>query len=407
MASINPYTISVPDAELEKLHEKLSHTTFPDELEEAGRDMGAPLSDIKRLVEYWKTKFDWKSQEKRLNQLPQYTTEIQAEGFDALKIHFVHQRSGVKEAIPLFFCHGWPGSFMEVTKLLGPLTRGGGGSPAFHVVAISLPNFAFSEGPKKRGFSLGQYAETCHKLMLRLGYNEYVTQGGDWGFFVTRAMGFKYPNHIKASHYNADGGMAPSWIQQPIQAIRHAVTPYTEREKKGLERSEWFFKEGVGYAIVHETKPQTVGYALTDSPVALLAWIYEKLRDWTHDYPWTDDEVLTWVSVYWFSTAGPAASLRIYYEVSHQKDRKMWAEVRQGAYLKDVKIGQSHFPRDIRVLPRAWTQTLGDVVWENFQEAGGHFAAWEQPAELVEDLQNMFAKSSPAYGVIKGQEGYA
>ncbi|KAF2180283.1 alpha/beta-hydrolase [Zopfia rhizophila CBS 207.26] len=406
MASIEPYTIRVPDFELEKLREKLSHSTFPDELDGAGRDLGAPLSDIKRLVEHWRTTFDWRSHEKKLNRLAHYMVGIEVEGFGTLKIHFIHQKSDVKQAIPLLFCHGWPGSFIEVTKILDQLTVGGGTSPAFHVVAISLPNFAFSKGPKKTGFSLAQYAETCHKLMLRLGYDEYVTQGVDWGFYVTRLIGFKYPNHCRGSHYNADSGTPPSWVRQPWQAIKHFLTPYTEREKQGMERSEWFMKEGIGYAIQHETKPQTIGYALADSPVALLAWVYEKLYDWTDNYPWTDDEVLTWISIYWFSTSGPAASVRIYYEMAHEKDRKMWSDIRQGGYMKHVKIGMSHFPRDIRVLPNAWTRNLGNVVYESFRESGGHFAAWEQPEMVVEDLQKMFGRDGPAYALIKGSEGY-
>lgn len=155
--------------------------------------------------------------------------------------------------------------------------------------------------------------------MLQLGYPKYVTQGGDWGFYITRAIGLLYSESCLASHINMVRASPPSWSEHPLLALSHSVTPYTEDEQKGLQRSDWFATQGSGYRLLQSTKPQTLGYALQDSPVALLSWIYEKLHDWTDSYPWTDDEILTWVSIYWFSTAGPAASVRIYYEVTHSE----------------------------------------------------------------------------------------
>jgi hypothetical protein len=179
MADIEPYSIAVPASAIDDLKQRLSLARFPDELDDAGWDMGSPLSDVKRLTQYWKDNYDWRATEKELNKLPQFITPIQCDGFEPLAIHFVHQPSQVKNAIPLLFIHGWPGSFMEVTKILGPLGEGDGiNAPAFHIVAPSLPNFGFSESTKKRGFALAQYAETLNKLMLKLGYSEYVTQGG-------------------------------------------------------------------------------------------------------------------------------------------------------------------------------------------------------------------------------------
>ena len=153
--------------------------------------------------------------------------------------------------------------------------------------------------------------------MLSLGYNEYVTQGGDWGFTVTRAVAKLYPKHCKATHINLILAQRPKWTSNPLLALQHALGPYSEKTKAGLKRSEWFRKEGYGYNLEHSTKPQTIAYALNDSPVALLAWIYEKLHDWTDEYPWTDEEILLWVSIYWFSRMGPGAAHRIYYEVTH------------------------------------------------------------------------------------------
>lgn len=180
---VEPFRISVSEREITHLKEKLSSTDFPDELDDTAWQMGVPVSSMKRLIARWKDGFDWRISEEKLNELPQYVTAIEVEGLETLQIHFVHQRSSVAGAIPLLFCHGWPGSFFEVEKILPLLTKpASGDSVAFHVVAPSLPNFGFSEGTKKRGFGLGQYAEVCHKLMLRLGYIQYTTQGGDWGF---------------------------------------------------------------------------------------------------------------------------------------------------------------------------------------------------------------------------------
>ncbi|KAI4143507.1 MAG: hypothetical protein L6R39_004548, partial [Caloplaca ligustica] len=319
MASIEPFTVSVPDSQLERLSQKLSDANFPDELDEAGWDYGAPLADIKRLTKYWREKYDWRNAEAKINELPNFKTPIEVDGFGSLDIHFVHQKSPIEGAIPLLFAHGWPGSFLEVQKILPLLTSST--TPSFHVVAPSHPNFGFSAGVTKRGFALPQYAETCHKLMLKLGYTRYVTQGGDWGCHITRIMSLLYPDHVKAAHINMIRGCAPTLFSHPLLYLQHKLSPYSAREKGAADRTNWFRKEGYGYNLEQSTKPQTIGYSLADSPVGLLAWIYEKLHDWTDNYPWTEDEILTWVSVYWHSTAGPAASARIYYET--KKDTRL------------------------------------------------------------------------------------
>ena len=246
--------------------------------------------------------------------------------------------------------------------------------------------------------------------MLRLGYHQYVTQGGDWGYYISRCISLLYPQSCKATHLNFDQGAAPSWGREPRAAARYAVTPFTEAEKKGFERSEWFLKEGSAYRTLQMTKPQTLGYALSDSPVALLSWVYEKLHDWTDGYAWTDEEVCTWVSLYWFSVEGPAASVRIYYEAMHPSEEV----VRLGS-TRDrltqwigggVKVGLSHSPMDLRVLPSSWTRTQGEVVYEKNWDSGGHFFAWEEPEHLVHDVREMFGKGGGAEGVVKGRAGY-
>lgn len=318
-------------------------------------------------------------------------------GFGSLNIHYLHQESTSPDAVPLLFCHGWPGSYLEVTKMLLSLTQSVKGV-SFHVVAPSLPNFGWSEGVKKKGFGLAQYAECCDQLMRKLGYKQYVTQGGDWGFYVTRAMGLLYPQRVLASHINMIRASAPTFSKHPLLALRHALKPYDAREKAGFARTQWFANEGSGYRLEQSTKPQTLGYALHDSPVALLAWIYEKLHDWTDGYPWTDDEILTWVSIYYFSTAGPAASLRIYYEATHSGQGGVSRD-RTQEWIGNVKLGMAHSPRELTVVPSTWARTLGPVVFESFKESGGHFAAWENPRGIAQDLVAMFGKGGPCYRI--------
>jgi len=220
---------------------------------------------------------------------------------------------------------------------------------------------------------------------------------------ITRIMGLLYPNHVQASHINMVRGHPPTFTSNPLLAAQHALTPYSQRDKDGFARSEWFLKEGSGYRLEQGTKPQTLGYSLADSPVGLLAWIYEKLHDWTDGYPWTDDEILTWVSIYLFSTAGPAASIRIYYEALHDSQYGRGPTKR---FIPHVKLGLAHFPREITIVPKTWGRTMGPVVFESENESGGHFAAWERPEVIVRDVRGMFGRGGGAYGCVEGREGY-
>ncbi|KAI7335152.1 alpha/beta-hydrolase [Hortaea werneckii] len=394
------YQVAVAEEKIDLLKKKLSLATFPDELEDAAWDYGAPLQDVKRLAKYWEQGFDWRAQEAKLNDLPNHHTGIRVDGFPELDIHYLHQPSESPDAIPLIFVHGWPGSYLEVPKMLSALKQSNKGV-SFHVVAPSLPNFGWSEGPKKQGFGMKQYAETCHRLMQSLGYEKYVTQGGDWGFYITRCMGLLYPESIPASHTNMLRALQPTWTGNPVLALQHAVQPYTERDRKGLERSKWFAEEGTGYRLEQSTKPQTLGYSLTDSPVGLLAWMLEKLHDWTDAYPWTDDEILTWVSIYYFSTAGPAASLRIYYEAVHPRGADAVTRDQTQHWIPKVKLGLLHAPLELTVVPLTWGRTLGPVVHESVQKKGGHFFAWECPDALVQDLRTMFGKGGPCYKAVR------
>jgi len=395
------FKIAVPEEKLSILQQKLALTTLPDEVEDAGWDYGAPLADIRRLVSRWKEGYDWRKYEAQLNaELPQFTRDIEVEGHGTFNIHYIHKKSEVVDAIPLLFVHGWPGSFIEVRKILPLLVQADPEHPSFHVVALGLPGFGFSEAPKKPGFDVAQFAEVGNKLMLSLGYNEYVTQGGDWGHAITNKIAQVYGHkHSKAWHSNLPLTAGPSVFGNPLLLLSHFLFSYTPAEQEGLKRTQWFSQKGMGYLAEQSTQPQTLGYGLTDSPVGLLSWIYEKLVIWSDNYPWDDDEVLTWVSIYWFSRAGPTATLRIYFEAS-----------RGGVDIKSVPttipVGYSHFPKEVFCFPLRWFNDR-NIVFHSQHDSGGHFAAHEKPQELVGDLRKMFGKGGPAYGVVPGKVGYA
>ncbi|KAF9476545.1 alpha/beta-hydrolase [Pholiota conissans] len=400
-----PFKITISDDAISNLREKLALTVFPDELNEAGWDYGVPLSDMRRLIARWKDGYDWRTHEAQLNaELPQYTRDIEIDSFGALNIHYVHQKSKVGDAIPLLFVHGWPGSFIEVRKILPLLVEGSKDSPAFHVVAFSLPGYAFSEAPKKKGFSGNQYAEVGHKLMLSLGYDQYVTQGGDWGYLITRLIANRYGGkHAKAWHTNFPLAVPPRPLTSPLVYLSDLLFGHSAAEKAGLARAEWYHNKTAGYFHEQSTMPQTLGYSLADSPVGLLAWIYEKIIIYSgEDYKWEDDEVLTWMSIYWFSRAGPAASVRIYYEMT-----KTFGNLFSATSSISVAIptGHSYFPKEIVGFPRRWFKHR-HLVFESEHQSGGHFASIEKPNELVEDLRRMFGKGGPAFGVVPGKSGY-
>ncbi|KAI0440577.1 microsomal epoxide hydrolase [Xylaria telfairii] len=395
MSSIKSFKIAIPDSELADLKDRLLRPRYQDEPKDVGRERGVPLADVKRIAKYWATTFNWRKAESALNQFPQFMTDIAAAGFDPVTVHFVHVKSTAKGAMPLMFVHGWPGSFLEGTKLIAPLTEG---TPAFDIVIPSLPNFGFSAGIPRAGFSVDQHAEVLHKLMLRLGYDSYVTQGGDWGAFITRAMASAYgPRHLKAQHLNLGFYSFPSFRRTPSLFVQAMLTPFTAKEKAGLAKTGKFFAEGNGCGAIQSTRPQTLGYGLTDSPAGLLAWVYEKLHDWADEYPWTEEEICTWASIYWFSTAGPAASTRLYYEF--QQDIMTTIERLRG--WMDVKVGFGQFPNDVTTLPRLWAKQLGPTVFQREHPDGGHFPAWEKPEYVVADLREMFGRVGGAEDVVK------
>lgn len=243
--------------------------------------------------------------------------------------------------------------------------------------------------------------------MIALGYETYVCQGGDWGSLITRMMGRNSPTNVRAVHNNFTFFAPANLLWQPLRLVQALVMPWSKAEKQGLANGWNYATTGNTYYKMQQHRPQTVAYCLEDSPVALLGWVYEKLIHWTDNYPWTDDEILTWISIYWFSTAGPGASVRIYLEAENidatygkKDDHDFWGWM-------NVPLGLTQFPKDIAGIPKAFARTLGPVVFENWSETGGHFAAWEKPEILAADLKKMFGKEGKAYGVVKSCDGYS
>ncbi|TFL01817.1 alpha beta-hydrolase [Pterulicium gracile] len=356
-----------------------------DELGDAGWDYGSPLAHIKRLVARWKDGYDWRVHEARINNdLPQFTRDIEIAGFGALNIHYVHQKSSRKSAIPLLYSHGCRWGFI-LPLLTNPTAPD---QVAFHVVAISLPEFGFSDAPKKLGFKAARYAEVAHKIMLSLRYDEYITEGGDWGYLITRIMAQTHgPKHSKAWHTNHPRGARPSLTGSPLLYLANLFTPLTEAEHKGAERTKKINNFGLGYFYEQSTRPQTLEYSLSDAPVGLLAWIYEKLIHWTNEYPWEDDE-------------SPAASLGIYYETVKYHEHEV-----HSFDAPTIPHGVSFFPKELLREPMTWIGNANNLVFTSEHERGGHFASCERPDAIVNDLGSMFGKEGPAYGVVKGLNG--
>lgn len=376
---IRPFKIEVPEAELVDLKQRLARTRWPDEIDEAGWDYGVPLGTMKELVAYWRDQYDWRAAERKLNELPQFKTNI-----DGLDIHFIHVRSKEPAALPLVLIHGWPGSVFEFHNVVGPLTdpaaHGGKREDAFHVVCPSLPGFGFSDKPRERGWSVSRMSEVVAKLMARLGYTRYAAQGGDWGAGVARWLGSYDSEHVVGVHINFPGGGPPN------QADPWAgVTP---EERARVERRRQELQGHGGYSSIQGTRPQTLGYALSDSPAGQAAWIVDKFWAWSDhggnlENSFTKDELLTNVMFYWV-TQSATSSARIYFE------RQQHTGGRQPGR---VPVGVALFPKEINVPPRKWVEAQYPTL-SHFSEMprGGHFAALEQPQLLVEDVRTFFQK---------------
>lgn len=383
---IRPYTIQVPQATLDDLHQRLARSRWPDQMDNTGWEYGVDLGYMKNLVAYWRDKYQWRDQEKKLNNFPQFTTRI-----DGVDIHFVHVRSPHPHALPLLLVHGWPGSFYEFYKMIGPLTEpekhGGKLSDAFHVIIPSLPGFGFSGKTVERGWNSQRMAEVFAKLMARLGYSRYGAQGGDWGGGIARWLATADGGHCVGAHNNFPGANRPT--EDPMRGV-------TPAEIERMQRRISELNDHRAYGAIQGTRPLTIGYALNDSPVGLASWIVDKFWAWSDhggslDNSFTKDEMLTNIMIYWVTETMPS-SVRIYYESQHPSPRPKSMSPFSSTG-KPAPIGYALFPKEINVPPRVWVERAHGGVLAHWTEMprGGHFAALEQPELLVADVRKFFA----------------
>jgi microsomal epoxide hydrolase len=382
--AIRPYTIQVPEADIEDLKARLALTRIPDQIPDTGWDYGTDMAYLRELIDYWRNDFDWREQESALNEFDQFVTQI-----DGVDVHFIHQRSTHEDAMPLLLTHGWPGSIAEFRKIIGPLTQpelyGGDPADAFHVVAPSLPGFGFSGKPEERGYNPERMAHTLAALMQRLGYARYGAQGGDWGAIINRIHAYRYADRLIGLHSNFVLANPPA-----DQALADAVP---EAEMAAREQRQAFMLNEVGYQQIQGTKPQSIGVALNDSPAGLAAWIVEKFHGWSDidrrlpagyglEEKFTKDEILTNISLYWF-TSSITSSARIYYE-----NRNVAMPEPLG--FVTVPTAGAIFPSEIYLTPRIWAEASYNIVRWTPMPQGGHFAAMEEPELLLEDVRAFF-----------------
>ena len=376
---IRPFTIHIPDRQLADLKARLALARIGEPLQGPGWLLGTDTAYLRELVEYWRTRFDWRAQEKRLNQFEQFTTTI-----DGLRVHFLHRRSPRADALPLLITHGWPGSFVEFAKVIAPLTdpaaHGGRAEDAFHVVIPSIPGFTFSEAPREAGYTPAKIAALEAKLMARLGYSRYGAQGGDWGSIISTQVALLDAPHLAGLHLNMCVGGPPAGAD--------ANAGLTPREIERLKVRQVFQAEETGYQQIQGTKPQTIGIALNDSPVGLAAWIVEKFRTWCDcdgnpDTVFSKDELLTNMSLYWF-TQSAASSARIYYESRHAPPAATAGQ------RIEVPTACADFPKEIIWSPRKWLESRYNITRWTEMPKGGHFAAFEQPQLFVDDVRAFF-----------------
>ncbi len=377
--TLHPFTIHVPESALQDLRRRLQSIRWPAVIDAAGWQDGTSLAFLRRLTEHWCHRFDWRAQEARLNRLPQFRmTSAEA------TIHFLHQPGHGPDPLPLVLTHGWPGSFIEMERLIpllaDPGASGGDPADAFHVVVPSLPGYGFSPAPSHPGVGAREIARLWHDLMRALGYERFGAQGGDLGAGVSMWLARQFPGAVRGIHLN--------YIPASFRPALDDATPLSDAEQDFQSRAAaWALEEGA-YAALHATKPQTLAFALADSPVGLAAWIAEKFRSWSDCGGEIErilplDALLTDISLYWFG-GDIAAALRLYKENRQQKL----------IFAPDERVtpplGVALFPHELPMPPRSWLARVFDVRRWTHMPAGGHFAALEQPERLAEDIRAFF-----------------
>jgi pimeloyl-ACP methyl ester carboxylesterase len=386
---IRPFEVKIPEEELVELRRRVEATRWPSTELVADRSQGVQLAALQNLARYWAADYDWRKCEAKLNALPQFTTEI-----DGVNIHFIHVRSQHENALPLIMTHGWPGSVIELLETIGPLTDPtayrGAAADAFHLVLPSLPGYGFSAEPAELGWESGRTARAWAELMRRLGYTRYVAQGGDVGALVTDLMGRQQVEGLVGYHLN---------LLTAVLAIGDQLPRESDQERAAAEATATFRQDGFGYFLEMATRPQTIGYALLDSPVALAAWLldhdtdsyYKISRAFLDGQPagnLTRDTIVDNITLYWL-TGTAASAARSYWEDA----RALAAALASGQPPPPVTVpvGFTTFPGEIWASPRSWVQAVyPDLAYYNQADKGGHFAAWEKPDLFATEMRAAF-----------------
>jgi pimeloyl-ACP methyl ester carboxylesterase len=384
---IRPFRVDMPDEALADLRRRIAATRWPTMELIADRSQGVQLATIQELARYWATDYDWRACEARLNAVPQFTTEI-----DGVDIHFIHVKSPQADALPLIMTHGWPGSVIELLETIGPLTEptahGGSAEDAFDLVLPSLPGYGFSGEPAELGWNVGRVAQAWAELMRRLGYTRYVAQGGDVGAAVTDTMGRQAPAGLLGIHMN----LLVTVLAGPPQAE-------SEQERAAVAQLATFRESGFGYFLEMATRPQTIGYALLDSPVALAAWLldhdtdsyYKISRAFVDGDPvgnLTRDHILDNITLYWLTGTGASAA-RSYWEDGMARAQALASG--QAPPQVSLPVGFTTFPGEIWRTPRSWAErSYPNLTYFNEADRGGHFAAWEEPELFATEIRAAF-----------------
>jgi len=382
--TIRPFHINVPQASITDLRKRIQATRWPEKETVADQSQGVKLERIQKLVKYWGTDYDWRKAEAKLNSLPQFITNI-----DGLDIQFVHIKSKHKNALPMVLTHGWPGSVFELTKIIGPLTDptkyGGKAEDAFDVVIPSMPGYGFSGKPTSTGWDADHIAKAWDVLMKRLGYKTYVSSGGDWGSVVADKMAKQQPEGLLGIHVNMPATV-PADVANALKNGDPAPSGLSEKELAAFNSLNKLYTKGGGYAAMMVTRPQTLGYGLSDSPAGLAAFFYDKMNDWTYsngdaEKSLTKDEILDDISLYWLTNSA-ASSAQLYWENNANNFNAV-----------DISIPAAItvFPGEIYQAPKSWSEkAYHNLIYFNEVKKGGHFAQWEEPQLFAEELRAAF-----------------
>lgn len=382
--AIRPFLVNVPEADLVDLRKRVLATRWPAKETVNDQSQGVQLTKLKELVHYWGTDYDWRKVEKKLNALPMFVTEI-----DGLNIQFIHVRSKNSNALPVIITHGWPGSILELLKVIDPLTNptahGGSADDAFDVVIPSMPGYGFSDQPTETGWNADRIGLAWDVLMKRLGYKRYVSQGGDWGSVVSDKMARQAPEGLLGIHVNMPATV-PADVAKAMSDGDPAPTGLTDVEKAAYESLSTFFSKNGAYGVMMTTRPQTVGYGLSDSPVGLAAWMYDKFAQWTYsggdpEKSLTKDEMLDDITLYWLTNSA-ISSAQLYWENNANNFNAV-----------DISIpaAVTVFPGEIYRAPRSWAEkSYHKLIYFNEVDKGGHFAAWEEPELFSAELRAAF-----------------